>query len=424
MKHLVPLKKRCHFKSNQDYGRYKIYEYKRDWKHTWHWYLETAGIGQGQRAYTGPTTVQLDVTNRCNNNCLACWLRSPLLNNDKTRQSWEQQELPYKLVIKIIDELARMGTRRIFFAGGGEPFLHPHFMEIVGYALKRGMECDLNTNFTLVNKDVVKELITLNFPHINVSLWSATPATYVRTHPNKTEATFQQIKEMLVYLAHEKRVRHLPHINLYQVIFKDNFHEIETMINLALQVKADSIQFVPMDPVLGKTDCLLLSQEECQQVKEALLRGKKTIEEDIENKAGSNLFICEYEQFLERISSPQAAAGKYDPKVANLPCYAGWKFMRITADGEVYPCLKSSQAIGNVYIQDLPQIWYGQKQNYFRSQSKVIPKARARFSTIDCLATCDNRWINQQVNDELRGLSAKQKLMLRALRSLLNLKAG
>ncbi len=121
-------------------------------------YLDILGVLDGSFAYKGPCSAQIDLTNNCNNNCIGCWCNSPLLGEKKITPEVKNQTIPYKRVIALIDELCRMGTRHIYYAGGGEPFMHPQIMEIIRHTKRRGLECYVNTNFTLIDKKRAKKL--------------------------------------------------------------------------------------------------------------------------------------------------------------------------------------------------------------------------------------------------------------------------
>jgi MoaA/NifB/PqqE/SkfB family radical SAM enzyme len=158
------------------------------------------GILDGSRAFTGPSIVQFDLTNRCNSNCLCCWNNSPLLgelSNEKKRE--RQYELPLDLIKKTIVELKEMGTKNLFFAGGGEPFVHPDIMEVLECAKQNNMKVFINTNFTCLDEEKVEKIVDLKVDLIHVSLLAGNSKTYVSVHPNKSESDFYRIKKLLEY---------------------------------------------------------------------------------------------------------------------------------------------------------------------------------------------------------------------------------
>ena len=80
------------------------------------------GIQDGMWAYKGPRVVQLDLTGRCNNQCVGCWVHSPHVKNPPRDKN---VTLPFEEARRLIEELALMGTEEIILSGAGEPFLHP-----------------------------------------------------------------------------------------------------------------------------------------------------------------------------------------------------------------------------------------------------------------------------------------------------------
>ena len=379
------------------------------------------GILNGSEAFTGPLSVQIDLTNRCNNNCIGCWCNSPLLGDKAMDPETKKKELPFKLVKKLIDELDEMCVREIYLTGGGEPFMHPRIMDIIEYIKSKGIGCDMSTNFTLISKERTKRLVDLGVDHMNISMWAGTTKTYVKTHPNKTDEEFYKMKEMLIYTANlkDKKGKTKPIITIYNVIFNMNFHEIKEMIDFAFLVKADSVYFTMMDPVEGRTEILLLNEEQrCELIKEI-----SKVKEYVNKKnadLGTNLRVNALDQFLRRVSNENSKEGKYDSNIVDtIPCYAGWTFARIMANGYILSCLKSHlMPIGNIHKQSFKKAWYSKKQRLFREKSRC-KKSDPYFSKINCYKSCDNLGTNLSIHGKIQSLPAFSKFLLRNLAFIL-----
>jgi len=369
------------------------------------------GILDGARAFSGPEIVQFDITNRCNNNCLCCWNNSPLLGELSEEKKKERKyELPFDLVQRTISELKDLGTEKIFLAGGGEPFIHPQIMEILRCAKENKMKIFINTNFTLIDKERAKEIVGLKIDLIHVSLLAGTPEIYTLVHPNKTEATFNKIKKILKYLTRLRQQKRqggpipLPHLDLYYVIFNTNYRDIKKMADLAMEVRANSLEFTPMDVIPGKTDILLLNDSQRKEVLELVKIQHRRIEEFNKRKGGLVTFIEQYDSFINRLSSEGAAKGEYEANtVPSRPCYVGWAFARILANGNVTPCLKAHRvSIGNLYERPFREIWNSPEQQLFRKKSFKLDRTDPYFNLIGnnpntqfgCLNSCDNIQIN------------------------------
>ena len=376
--------------------------------------LVLKGILDGSRAFKGPQIVQFDITNRCNNNCLCCWNNSPLLGElSEEKKKEKEYELPFDLIRRTINELKEMGTKTLFFAGGGEPFIHPNVMEILACAKENGMRVVINTNFTLLDEDRIKKTVELKIDHIHVSLLAGSNKSYVLVHPNKTEDTFFRIKELLKYLAKLKEEKNQPihpHINMYYVIFNTNYLDIKIMVDLAMEVKANSLEFTPMDAIPGKTDVLLLNSKQRRRVLREVVIQNQRIEEFNKQHGGLVTFIEQYDSFIKRLSSERADKGEYETGIVpNQPCYVGWAFARILANGNVNPCLKAHRiSIGNLYKQSFIDIWNSQEQQLFRKKSFKLDGNDSYFKMIGnnpnsqfgCLNSCDNIQINIDIHNK------------------------
>jgi len=376
-----------------------------------------AGILNGSEAFTGPLSVQIDLTNKCNNNCIGCWCNSPLLGNKAMDSETKKKELPLELVKKLIDELDEMSVREVYLTGGGEPFMHPKIMEIIDYIKSKGIGCDMSTNFTLINKERAEKLVDLGVDHMNISMWAGTPKTYIKTHPNKTDEDFYKIRKMLIYTANlkNKKGKKKPVINIYNVISNLNYNEIKEMIDFAFSVKADSVDFTMMDPVEERTEILLLNEKQrCKLIKD--INKVKDYVDKKNAELGVELKVNALDQFLRRVSNENSKEGKYDSDIVDIiPCYAGWTFARIMANGDILSCLKSHLIpIGNIYKQSFKIAWYSKKQRLFREKSKC-KKSDPYFSKIKCYKSCDNLGTNLSIHGKIQSMPAFSKFLLKNL---------
>jgi len=382
--------------------------------------MDLVGILDGEHSFVGPRLVQLDVTNNCNNDCVACWCNSPLLAEERMAADVKRQTLPLDKILDILDELYGLGTREIYMAGGGEPFMHPRIEEIVRAIKAREMCLFVNTNFTLIDEDRADMLVQLPVDHMTVSTWAGTPSVYARTHPNKTEETFEQIRQMLKRVAKSKGgVGHPPFIKLYNVISHLNFNDVEAMIDFAIDVQADSVEFTVVDTKPGYTDYLLLNEEQRVELYRRCQQIGRRVEQ---NKAPLDLF--RWDQFMRRISTADSTSGDYDKDIIDsLPCTVGWTFARILPDGNVNPCLKGHRyPIGNIYDASFRQIWGSPRQYEFRRQANQLKKCGPIFhligndltAEVGCYRGCDDLGRNEFTYGRLRALSDTERAALRA----------
>ena len=387
--------------------------------------LDLVGILDGEHSFVGPRLVQLDVTNNCNNDCIACWCNSPLLAEERMTPDVKRQLLPYEKVEALLDELYSMGTREIYMAGGGEPFMHPRINDIIRAIKERDMCLFVNTNFTLVDEERVELLASLPVDHMTVSMWAGTPHVYSRTHPNKTEEDFERMRGMLKLLDKKKGGRgHAPFIKLYEVISHLNYSDVNAMIDHALDVRADSIEFTVVDTKPGYTDYLMLSREQRLELYNACAEIGERVERE---KLPLDLF--RFDQFMRRISTTDSDDGDYDKNIIDaLPCTVGWTFARVLPDGNVNPCLKGHRyPIGNIYDNTFREIWGSPLQYEFRRQANQFKKVGPIFALmgndpdaeVGCYRGCDDLGRNEFTYGRIKELSAAERAALKAAASYL-----
>ncbi len=385
-------------------------------------YLDILGIFNGSYAFKGPFHVQIDLTYRCNNDCIGCWCNSPLLGEKRITNEKKNETLPYPLVIDLLDEISAMGVKEIYFSGGGEPFMHPNIFEILEYAKSKKLLCYINTNFTLLDKEKINKLIELGIDHLTVSTWAATAQTYAKTHPNKNEDTFNTIRENLKFLNSVKKTK--PHIKLYNVIFNYNYHELKEMILFAKDTGCESVEFTVLDTIPGKTDRLLLNKEQIKELEESVIQ----IKAGIDSKGlYEGVLLFRFESFLRRISSREDLSNAtYDRNIIDkIPCYIGWCFSRIMPNGDVNACLKAHRIpSGNLFQQNFREIWNGDKQIFFRKKTLVKEKKGEFFTLIGndldikeagCYKSCDDIGRNIYMHNRIMSLTLVERFFLKIL---------
>ena len=360
-----------------------------------------AGIIHGRKAFVGPEQVVIDPTNRCNLRCLSCWLYSPLLTKDKPAIEWLKKELPKEMLIKLIDDLASLGTKRIRFTGGGEPFMHKDLMEVIEHASKKNVSVAITTNFGLISEENVRRLISLGIKELCVSIWASNPTVYNAVHPHAPSNYFEKLKQNLTLLKETKNPS--LRVTFANVITNVNYQDFEQMYEFGLTYSADAAYFTIVDVFTDQTDKLLLDEQQRRELVNKAARIKQ-------RNSNDKMELEFFDGFLRRISMPQKdfAKGEYDKcDVNKIPCYVGWIFSRVLADGNVVPCCRGAKKVmGNINQKSFSDIWFSQLYNEFRAKAKYLSKDNAYFNEIGCLKECDNLMHNEQMDKKIRGLLA------------------
>jgi len=374
--------------------------------------LQLAGHRHGARAFAGPTTVQVDLTDACNQNCIVCWLHAPDLQERNRARIDRQATLPWDVYVRLLDDLRALGTEEIYFAGGGEPLVHPRAWDALEEALKRGFTASLHTNFSLVDDDDVDRIIRLGVHHVTVSLWAGTREAYAATHPGTKPETFDEVTERLRAL-NARRVDR-PRTKLYHVLTRENADDAAAMLALAEDLGCDAVEWAVADVVPGHTDGLGLSADQAG----ALLEVLRPLGDRAPWRAPRPLGIHATLARLQAIAESRPPDGEL---VHAIPCFAGWNYARVMADGRVIPCLKAHRIpSGNIHDTPFREIWRGANQEAFRQASRAARKEGALFASIGndegaacgCESGCDNYAENRRMAERLQGLSGVERALL------------
>lgn len=111
------------------------------------------GLGNTGGASLGHLDIEL--TERCNNNCIHCCINLPV--DDKTAQDRESSTEDLK---KILGEAAELGCLTVRFTGG-EPLLRDDFEELYTFARRLGLRVSLATNGRLITAEIAELFVRI-----------------------------------------------------------------------------------------------------------------------------------------------------------------------------------------------------------------------------------------------------------------------
>ena len=390
-------------------------------------YRRMSGVLSKTESFIGPQLVQLDVTNLCNNDCVACWSNSPMLEDLLIDPASKRDTIPVDVVKTALRDMASIGTKEIYMAGGGDPTMHPQIFEIWELIKDLGMTLYVNTNFVrLCTEEKIKRILELGIDHFTLSMWAGSPDAYSRTHPNKGPKDFEKVKKGIAYMNQLKSEK--PYCKVYHVISMLNYKDFYPMLDFCVETGCESVEFTLVDTIPGKTDQLLLTEEARVWLYEQC---EKVWAEARENLYKNKVLLFGFERFMRRLSSSDSNVGDHDKNIIeSFPCYIGHLFARIMPDGDINSCLKSHRVpIGNIYHQSFIEAWSSNRQKYFRKKVQVKDKKDPFFSLIGndaeascgCYKSCDDIARNQFMHKRLTELSLLERGFLQAYRGYLNI---
>jgi MoaA/NifB/PqqE/SkfB family radical SAM enzyme len=332
------------------------------------------GFLTGEITYAGPFFVTIDVTRRCNLQCLGCRFHSPEATMPSVADQ-SVQDISFDLFEKLCRELRTMDTEKLILIGEGEPLLHPRLFDMISTGKKAGFHVSLVTNGTLLDMDRVQSLLNCGLDKIQVSLWASSPGDYEKNYPGTNPDTFGKVAgglKLLSTLKGELQSLH-PLVVLHQPINRHNFQSLASLVDLALETGCNAISFAPFYSQRGRLQPYSLTSEDERAVRESLKRIRKRLR--------SLPLSHNIDQILLRYHIGEAVWKK-------LPCYIGWIDARVKADGTILPCNPCNLPMGNLNKNSLHEIWNSLPYRHFRRQTLTRKGLSALGKMCDCEFCC------------------------------------
>lgn len=183
--------------------------------------------------------LQVESAIACNLKCIMCpWRQTAHKRSPEGLMAPEiwAAIVPHLKDVQVVD-----------FTGGGEPLLQPHLVEWVRQAVDAGCETGLLTNGTLLNAETSKALIGVGIDWICISIDGASADVFESIRPG---AGFDTVCHNVKTLS-GLRIGGRPRVAINFVMMARNIHQLDAMVDLAVELGADQINFKQCDVVRG-----------------------------------------------------------------------------------------------------------------------------------------------------------------------------
>jgi radical SAM protein with 4Fe4S-binding SPASM domain len=339
--------------------------------------------------HTTPITLDVDPTTSCNSRCPNC-----------TFPDTSRMFLNFDLYRRTVEEASRMGVKAITFTGGGEPTLHPRFMEMVETAKAYGLEVGLITNGLAFSPEIAERALPM-LKWVRFSVDAGSPEMYFKTH-GLHEKAFAQLTENIKTAGKIKRDRNLnTRLGASYLILGSSMYDAKLAIKLGLAAGLDYLQFKPMQ--LRDTQILGGYRYDLKVIRDVKgyleshltsdLRYLKAEDLDSYNEAFHIYFTRFRPQFLE--------AGPREYRQSQI-CFGQRFTTSLAADGRIYGCCHYKYdpdfELGNLHFDSFKAIWGSERR--MRFLDGLDPRKR-------CLQVCKLEGLNELFWENFGGLDAE-----------------
>lgn len=265
-----------------------------------------------------PLSVQVDLTYRCNERCVHCYL-----DHD------DYGEMTTAEIKHLLDQLAEAGVF-ILTLSGGEIFLRRDFFEILEYARRQLTFCvKLKTNAILIREAEAARIRDLGVESVQISIYSHRPEVHdaITLVPGSLKrsldaARFLKSQGLRVIFAN--------------VLMTQNVQDYSAVRAMAAEMGIESTLDPTITPMMDGDRSVL-----------SLGIGREDLREVLHDTA----LVGNVEEFCA-IADPAD-----ENSLQALPCSASHTTCYVSPYGDVFPCVQFPLPTGNVRKQRFIDIW-------------------------------------------------------------------
>ncbi len=180
--------------------------------------------------------IQVEVTSLCNAACIYC-------PNAVYRDRWSGRHLSLDTFEKLAPAFKH--TRLVHLQGWGEPFLHPHFFDMVATAKQAGCRVGATTNGMLLDQETVARIIDSGLDMLAFSLAGA-DEFHDRARPGASLAKVLSAMELL-RREKQKRKSLSPRVNIAYMLLRSGLESLSGLPQLLEGLGVDQVVISALD---------------------------------------------------------------------------------------------------------------------------------------------------------------------------------
>lgn len=338
----------------------------------------------------GPQTLHIDVTNSCNTNCVTCWDHSPHLATPQPAR-WKRQRVDPVEIAALLDDVqsldtAEGGLTSVILSGMGEPFTHPDIYDLIADVKRRNIHLTIITNLVAADVDRV---VALGVDALLIGVQGASEQSYLAFHPSFSPWHWAKLNEQLRVL------RDAPGIDCkqVQVICAHNAHELSAMVQLCHDSDAAQLNF-KLASLKAGTEAVRLTTAQ----REALLSTTIPQASALAQRLGVTTNLAVFRQQVQAgLDTDGATDGDDTAPIADVGCFIGGFYARVTVEGTVLFCCNTEVEIGSLRTLPFSSWWRSAKWAYWRRRMR---EGRYLASCFQCGKINQNEKLSRRFREQ------------------------
>lgn len=283
------------------------------------------------RTLSAPLSVQVEVTTRCQDECVHCY-------NFWRGKDFPEVVLSREDLLRIMSELVRLKVYKAIISGG-EPLLFPdRALEAISWATARGLDCHLNSNLIALDREMARRILEAGVSSVLTSLHS-----YDEENHDQIAQRRGSFKKRIhgIKVALEAGLG----VSVNMVVTTMNQDDVLPTGKFVAGLGVRSFNVTRATPPAGCTGFEYL------QVSAETIR--RHLGELLQLKEEFGIGVDALEHYPLCLISDLARFGDF----AKRKCSAGVSSCTISSRGEVRPCSHAPQVYGNILEEGLSNPW-------------------------------------------------------------------
>ena len=284
------------------------------------------------RKLKAPISVQFEITEICNNNCIHCY------NHWREDSNSFPKSLEKKELLFVAEKLSKNQIFSVVLTGGEPLIAWEGLLSIIKKLVLSGIKVSLNSNLILLDKEKAVVLKDSGLKNILVSVLSDKMEIHDKLSGREGawQATIEGIKTAI-----SQGLR----VSANMVLLQQNFDRIYETASFLKQLGIRCFSATKASPALNSKnfDNSRITKEQLRESLKSLERIKKELNIQVDILECYPLCLI---GDLNRFSY-----------FARRSCTAGVTTCTIGADGKVRPCSHSDISYGNIFEEELSEIW-------------------------------------------------------------------
>jgi radical SAM protein with 4Fe4S-binding SPASM domain len=197
-----------------------------------------------------PVQVQLIISDLCNQDCGFCAYRMSGYTSNQLFSIGEMASFGHnnpnrmiarEKILEILDDCKEMGVKAIQLTGGGEPSVHPNFIDTLYWIAQRELDTALVTNGVNLKKEAISLLAHAKWVRFSIDAGSEESYCKIRNVSSSHYKKVWKNIEMMVAAKERARNKELQ-IGIGYVITKENWKEVLDLVRVARLVGVDNVR--------------------------------------------------------------------------------------------------------------------------------------------------------------------------------------